>query len=108
MKPGFLYLLVHPSDPDLYKIGVTVLQPEKRLAQHNRQHEKTAGWIVKETGLEWQLKTFIAVADPYHAEEAFRGATWIAAIPRPGRRCRELFRCKTTNGYAAIHFPHPH
>lgn len=84
MKPGFLYVLVHPSDPDLYKIGVTVLKPEKRLAQHNRQHEKAAGQIVKVTGQEWQLKMFIAVPDPYHAEGAFWGATWIGDIPYRG------------------------
>ena len=34
-RAGYLYVLAHPSDPDLYKIGVTVLRPEKRLAQHN-------------------------------------------------------------------------
>jgi predicted GIY-YIG superfamily endonuclease len=50
MKAGYLYVLVHPSDPDLYKIGVTIFQPEVRLAQHNSQHEKHAGRIVKETG----------------------------------------------------------
>ena len=48
MKAGYLYVLVHPSDPNLYKIGVTVLRPEKRVAQHNRHHEKHAGQIVKE------------------------------------------------------------
>ena len=50
MKSGYLYVLVHPSDPDLYKIGVTILHPEKRLAQHNRHYEEYAGQIVKETG----------------------------------------------------------
>lgn len=84
MKPGFLYVLTHPSDPDLYKIGVTVLQPEKRLAQHNREFKKHAGRIVKETGQKWELKTFIAVPDPYHAEGAFWGATWIGDIPYRG------------------------
>lgn len=84
MKRGFLYVLVHPSAPDLYKIGVTVLQPEKRLAQHNRQHEKAAGRVVKETGKEWQLMPFIAVHDIYHAERAFWGATWIADVPGRG------------------------
>lgn len=43
MKSGYLYVLVHPSDPDLYKIGVTILHPEKRLAQHNYHYEKHAG-----------------------------------------------------------------
>ena len=41
MKSGYLYVLVHPSDPDLYKIGVTILRPEKRLAQHNSQLDIT-------------------------------------------------------------------
>lgn len=30
-KSGYLYVLVHPSDPDLYKVGVTVL-PDGALA----------------------------------------------------------------------------
>jgi hypothetical protein len=81
MKSGYLYVLVHPSDPDLYKIGVTILQPEKRLAQHNRDHKKYAGQIVKETGQKWQLKTYIVVPDVYWAERAFWGATPLADIP---------------------------
>jgi T5orf172 domain len=84
MKSGYLYVLVHPSDPDLYKIGVTILRPEERLAQHNSQYEKYAGQIVKETGQQWELKTYIAVPDPYHAEKAFWGATWVADIPFRG------------------------
>lgn len=28
MKSGYLYVLVHPSDPDLYKIGVTIAPNE--------------------------------------------------------------------------------
>lgn len=71
MKPGYLYVLVHPSDPSLYKIGVTVLHPEERLAQHNRHYEKYAGQIVHETGQNWELKAFIAVPDPYRAEAYF-------------------------------------
>jgi hypothetical protein len=81
MKEGFLYVLVHPSDPDLYKIGVTILPPEKRLAQHNRQHETYAGQVVKQTGQKWQLKTYIPVVDPYRAERAVWAATPIADIP---------------------------
>ena len=84
MKPGYLYVLVHPSDPDLYKIGVTVLKPEKRLAQHNRNHEEYAGQIVKETGQKWELKTYIEVPDPYLAERAFWGATPFSVIPYRG------------------------
>jgi hypothetical protein len=81
MKSGFLYVLTHPTDPDLYKIGVTVLHPEKRLAQHNNQHEKYAGQIVKQTGQKWELKTYIDVPDPYWAESAFWGATPFPDIP---------------------------
>lgn len=81
MNPGYLYVLIHPSDPDLYKIGVTILTPEERLAQHNSQFDKYAGKIVKETGQEWQLKTYIAVDDPYWAESAFWSATPFADIP---------------------------
>src|SRR6266516_4766219 len=87
-RAGYLYVLVHPSDPDLYKIGVTILHPEKRLAQHNRQDEKYAGTIVKETGQKWELKTYIAVPDPYWAERAFWGSTQVSVMP--SRRGREV------------------
>src|SRR5205807_7124311 len=80
-RAGYLYVLVHPSDPDLYKIGVTVLRPEKRLAQHNSQLDKYAGRIVKETGQKWELKTYIAVPDPSWAERAFWGATQVSVMP---------------------------
>lgn len=81
MKPGFLYVLVHPSDPKLYKIGVTTLAPVKRLAQHNRQLDTYAGKIVKETGQEWEIKEVVCVPDPYWAEKAFWSATPIAVMP---------------------------
>jgi hypothetical protein len=84
MKSGFLYVLVHPSDPDLYKIGVTILHPEERLAQHNRDFEEYAGQIVKKTGQKWEIKTYIAVPDPYWAERAFWGATHFPEIPYRG------------------------
>jgi T5orf172 domain-containing protein len=84
MKSGYLYVLVHPSDPHLYKIGVTKLDPETRLAQHNRNYEEYAGRVVKETGQQWQLKTYIAVADLYWAESAFWGATPCADLPYRG------------------------
>lgn len=83
-KPGYLYVLVHPSDRDLYKIGVTINHPGKRLVQHNSQYEKYAGSIVKETGLKWQLKTFIAVPDVYWAESVFWSATGLAEVPYRG------------------------
>jgi hypothetical protein len=84
IRSGYLYVLEHPSVPDLYKIGVTVLHPEKRLAQHNRQYEKYAGQIVKATGQTWELKTYISVPDPYWAERAFWGATHFPDIPYRG------------------------
>jgi hypothetical protein len=84
MKAGYLYVLVHPSDTDLYKIGVTILHPEKRLAQHNRDHKKYAGQIVKETGQKWELRTYISVPDPYGAERAFWAATHLPDIPYRG------------------------
>ena len=81
MKSGYLYVLVHPSDTNLFKIGVTIRKPDKRLAQHNSQFDKYAGQVVKETGQKWELKTYIAVADPYLAERCFWGATPLADIP---------------------------
>ena len=84
MKSGYLYVLVHPSDPDLYKIGVTILDPEERLDQHNRHFDEYAGQIVKNTGQKWELKTYIAVPDPYWAERAFWLATPFSLIPGLG------------------------
>jgi hypothetical protein len=81
MEPGFLYVLTHPSEPNLYKIGVTVLRPEERLAQHNSQLEKYAGQVVARTGQKWELKTYISVTDPYCAEKAFWQATQYSVIP---------------------------
>jgi hypothetical protein len=81
MKSGYLYLLVHPSDPDLYKVGQTTRHPEERLAEHNSNCKEYTGRIVKETGQKWELKTCIAVTDPYWAETVFWGATPLGAIP---------------------------
>ena len=84
MKSGYLYVLVHPFDPGLYKIGVTIFHPEERLAQHNCHFEEYAGQIVKAIGQKWELKTYIPVPDPYWAERAFWGATPLADIPFSG------------------------
>jgi hypothetical protein len=92
MKSGYLYVLTHPSDPDLYKVGVTILRPEERLAQHNSQLDKYAGKVVKETGQKWELKTYIEVPDPYWAEKAFWGATHWPLIP--GHRGIEVLPMK--------------
>lgn len=75
IKPGYIYVLIHPSDPNLYKIGVTVLAPTKRLTQHNSDFSRAAGRIVKETGQKWELKEYHSVPDPYHAESAFWNTT---------------------------------
>lgn len=84
MKPGYLYVLVHPSDPNLYKIGQTTRHPEKRLSEHNSNYEEYAGQIVKETGQKWELKEYHAVPDPYWAETVFWGATPFGVIPFRG------------------------
>lgn len=84
VKPGYIYVLTHPSDPNLYKIGVTVLEPKKRLAQHNTQLSKYAGRVVKETGQKWELKEYHPVPDPYWAERAFWGTTQYIDIPYRG------------------------
>lgn len=81
MKSGYLYVLVHPSDPDLFKIGVTLRHPRTRLAEHNRNFDEYAGRIVKETGQEWKLKTYLAVPDPYWAERVFWEATPFSIMP---------------------------
>jgi T5orf172 domain-containing protein len=81
MKSGYLYVLVHPSDPYLYKIGVTIKKPDQRLAEHNTIYTELTGRIVKETGQKWELKEYIAVPDPYWAEAVFWGATGIADMP---------------------------
>ncbi len=81
MKTGYLYVLVHPTDLNLYKIGVTTRDPMKRLAEHNSHHQKHAGRLVKETGKKWEIKTYIEVADPVWAESVFWGSTPLADIP---------------------------
>ena len=81
MKAGYLYVLIHPSDPDLYKVGQTTRHPEERLVEHNDDYEEYSGQIVKETGQKWELKTYIAVPDPYWAEAVFWRATPLADIP---------------------------
>lgn len=81
MKAGYIYVLIHPSDCDLYKIGVTIREPARRLAQHNSDFSKAAGRVVKETGQKWELKEYHAVTDPYWAESAFWQATPFSVIP---------------------------
>ena len=80
-KPGHLYVLIHPSDPALFKVGITARTPEERLAQHNSDYSQLAGRIVKETGQKWELKEFHPVPDPYYAESVFWSNTKFADIP---------------------------
>jgi len=80
-KSGYIYVLTHPSDANLYKIGVTIRDPNKRLAQHNSDLTKAAGLVVKETGQKWELKEFHAVVDIYWAEKVFWGNSPLADIP---------------------------
>lgn len=81
MKSGYLYVLVHPSDPNLYKIGQTTQDPIKRLTQHNTNYKKYAGQLVKETGQKWEIKTYVEVPDPYWAEFVFWKSTPLADVP---------------------------
>jgi len=84
MPAGYLYVLSHPSDPNLYKVGQSTRHPSKRLAEHNSRIEEYTGQIVKETGQKWELKTFIAVPDVHWAEGAFWSATGLVDMPYRG------------------------
>ena len=68
---GFLYILSHPSNPNLLKIGVNRRDPNIRLNEHNKHLDKAAGKVVKQTGKLWELKEVIEVADIYLAEHKF-------------------------------------
>lgn len=81
VKPGYIYVLTHPSDPNLYKVGVTILEPKKRLAQHNSDFSKAAGRIVEETGQKWELKEYHVIPDPYFAESVFWSTTPHPLLP---------------------------
>ena len=103
MKSGYLYVLVHPSDPNLYKIGQTTRHPEERLAEHNCNYQEYTGQIVKKTGQEWKLKTYIAVSDPSWAETVFWGATPFADIPfRQGIEVEKMEWKLVQAGLAAV------
>jgi hypothetical protein len=81
MKSGYLYVLVHPSDLSLYKIGQTTRDPMKRSAEHNNNYDEYTGQLVKKTGQKWEIKTYIEVPDPYWAESVFWGSIPLADIP---------------------------
>lgn len=81
MKPGYIYVLVHPSDSTLFKVGRTTQKLERRIAQHNSDYTQIAGQMVKETGQKWELMEYIEVPDPVYAEAAFWGATGLTDVP---------------------------
>lgn len=85
MKQGYLYVLAHPSDPNLYKIGQTTRELIKRLNEHNSRYVEYTGQLVKETGQKWEIKTYIEVPDPHWAELVFWGSTPLADIPYRGK-----------------------
>ena len=66
-----MYVLKHPSDPNLFKIGVTRRDPCARLKEHNTHYEKAAGKVVRDTGQLWELLEVVGVADVYQAEREF-------------------------------------
>jgi hypothetical protein len=81
VKSGYLYVLQHLSDPQLFKVGITIRSPEERLVEHNSNFEEYTGQIVKDTGKKWELKTYIQVADPCWAEVVFWESTGLGLIP---------------------------
>ncbi len=81
VKAGFIYVLTHPSDPNLIKVGMTTRTPEVRLKEHNTQFDKPAGKVVEDTGQQWVIKEFIAVEDTYNAESAFFHRSPMTEIP---------------------------
>jgi hypothetical protein len=83
-RSGYIYVLIHPSDPELFKVGVTVRSPRERLAQHNAKRDRVAGRVVTETGQPWELKEFHPVPDPYFAESVFWNNTTAGYIPFRG------------------------
>jgi hypothetical protein len=78
---GFIYVLIHPSDPYLIKVGMTTRNPKVRLNEHNTQFDKAAGKLVKATGQKWVIKEFFAVEDTYNAESAFFHRPPLSDIP---------------------------
>jgi T5orf172 domain len=81
VKAGFIYVLIHPSDPYLIKVGMTTRNSEIRLKEHNTQFDKAAGKVVEATGQEWVIKEFFAVEDTYNAESAFFHRSPLTEIP---------------------------
>ena len=81
VKSGFIYVLTHPSDPYLIKVGMTTRSPNVRLQEHNTQFDKVVGKVVETTGQEWILKEFCAVEDTYNAKSAFFHRSPLTELP---------------------------
>ena len=81
VNTGFIYILTHPSDPYLIKVGMTTRSPQVRLKEHNTQFDKAAGKVVEATGQEWVLKEYFEVEDTYNAESAFFQRSPLTEIP---------------------------
>ena len=81
VKAGFIYVLIHPSDPYLIKVGMTTRSPQVRLKEHNTQFDKVAGKVVEATGQDWVIKEFFAVEDTYNAESAFFHRSPLTELP---------------------------
>jgi hypothetical protein len=80
MKSGYLYVLVHPSDPDLYKVGIPLsLRSDWSNTMaiiQNMRAGSSMRWVRNGNS-----KAYIAVPDPKWAETAFWEATGLADIP---------------------------
>jgi hypothetical protein len=79
-KPGYLYVLVHPSDPTMIKVGHTTVRLEERIAKHNSDLKERTGQIANETGQKWELKEYIDVPDPAFAKAVFWETSSVHAL----------------------------
>ena len=99
MKPGYIYVLGHPSYPNIYKIGITTRTLQQRLTEHNNDYSQYTGKIVKETGKKWFVEEYHKVPDAYWAETVFWNSTPYADIPyRRGIEVQELTREEVRKG----------
>lgn len=90
VNAGFIYVLTHPSDQYLIKVGMSTRSPEIRLREHNSQFDKAAGKVVEATGQEWILKEYFEVEDTYNAENAFFQRSPLTEVP--GLLANELIK----------------
>jgi len=81
VKAGYIYVLTHPSDKYLLKVGMTTRSPHVRLKEHNTQLDKAAGKVVEATGQDWVIKEYFEVEDTYNAESAFFQRSPLTEIP---------------------------